>query len=166
VARQLGVVATYLVADARYLPFSSGSFDIFFSYSVFQHFDKKDVRLALAEGARILRPSGTSLIQMPNIFGVRNLINQGRSIFTKPGDFQVRYWRPSELEDSTRELIGPTSLAVDGYFGLGVQASDMDLLPFYYRFVVACSEVLRKASERIPWMKYWADSLYVRSIRV
>jgi 2-polyprenyl-3-methyl-5-hydroxy-6-metoxy-1,4-benzoquinol methylase len=34
VAKQLGVSVNYLVADARYLPFSTKKFDIVFSYSV------------------------------------------------------------------------------------------------------------------------------------
>ena len=106
------------MADARYLPFPESTFDVVFSYSVLQHFEKQDARVALAEAARVLTVSGTSMIQLPNAFGLRNMLNQ---------------------------------------------ASDKDILPLAYKLVVNCSELLRGVSERLPFMKYWADSLYVSS---
>ena len=165
VARQLGVRATYLVADARYLPFAPGSFDVVFSYSVLQHLDKNDVRLCLAEIAQVLKPAGTCLVQMPNAFGLRNLYLQLRNGLKEPGFFCVRYWRPSELRHTFSGYVGPTSLSVDGYFSLNAQTSDKDLLPRKFRLVVACSDVLRRLSQRIPGLLYLADSLYVHSIR-
>ena len=165
VTRQLGLSAIYLVADARYLPFAASCFDVVFSYSVLQHFDKDDVRLTLAEIARTLKISGICLIQMPNIFGLRNLYNQGRRGFKEPTSFDVRYWSPSELVNTFSNSIGPTSLSVDGYFSLDAQISDIDLLPLGYRLVVSCSGILWRMSEKMQWMKYFADSLYVKSIR-
>jgi 2-polyprenyl-3-methyl-5-hydroxy-6-metoxy-1,4-benzoquinol methylase/uncharacterized protein YbaR (Trm112 family) len=165
VARQLGVHVTYLVADARYLPFAPGSFDVVFSYSVLQHLDKNDVRLCLAEMAQVLKPAGTSLVQMPNAFGLRNLYLQLRKGFKESGFFCVRYWRPSELRHTFSSYIGPTTLSVDSYFSLNAQASDKDLLPRKFRLVVAFSDMLRRLSQRIPGLLYLADSLYIHSIR-
>lgn len=165
IAQQLKVSAIYLVADARYLPFKTDCFDTIFSYSVLQHFDKEDVILCLSEIARTLKVSGTCLIQMPNIFGLRNLYNQFRRGFKEPTSFEVRYWTLSELKNTFSNFIGPTSLFVDGYFSLNTQKRDVDLLPLRYRLGVYSSEILRRLSEKMQWMKYFADSIYVKSIR-
>ena len=79
VTQQLGIDACFAVADGRYLPFRTGTFDQVFSYSVLQHLSKPDVCEILTDVARVLRPGGRSLIQMANMFGVRCLYHQGPS---------------------------------------------------------------------------------------
>src|SRR5208282_1749811 len=76
VAQQLGIRIPYLVADGRYLPFRDSVFDQVFSYSVLQHLSKENARSVLAEVHRVLDQGGQSLIQMPNVFGVRCLYHQ------------------------------------------------------------------------------------------
>lgn len=164
VAQQLGAPMRYVVADALHLPFASTSFDVVFSYSVLQHFDKELVRLCLGEIGRVLKPSGFSLIQMPNRFGLRNLYHQFRRGFREPTTFEYpRYWSLSELRNVFSSLIGSTSIRAEGYFALGVIPNDAVLLPLKYRVVISCSERLRKISEKVRWMDYLADSLYVSS---
>lgn len=165
VSAELGINAKYVVADARYLPFAHDSFDVVFSYSVLQHFSKSDARKALCETSRVLKNSGISLIQMPNAYGVRSFYHQLRRRFREAQNFDVRYWRPSELKSTFDALIGESYLSVDGYFGLGIQKNDMHLLPFKYKFIVQTSEILRKLSLRLRWMSYWADSIYIKSNR-
>jgi 2-polyprenyl-3-methyl-5-hydroxy-6-metoxy-1,4-benzoquinol methylase/uncharacterized protein YbaR (Trm112 family) len=165
VCRQLGVPALFVVADARHLPFAAETFDVAFSYSVLQHFAKPDVRTALASVATVLKAQGTSLMQMPNAFGIRSLYHQARRAFKEAKNFEVRYWRPRELAASFSELVGKTTLSVDGYFGLGIQASDIEMLPPRYQLVVRGSEALRKAAMKVHWMTNLADSIYVTSTR-
>ena len=165
VAVQLEVEARYLVADARYLPFLTGSFAVVFSYSVLQHLYRADVERSVVEIGRVLESLGRSLVQMPNAYGLHNLWVQARNGFREPGFFGVRYWRPRELKDLFGRNIGPTSLSVDGFFSLNAQASDRDLLPFRYRLVVSCSEILRSMSVRLSPLAMLADSLYVHSLR-
>jgi SAM-dependent methyltransferase/uncharacterized protein YbaR (Trm112 family) len=167
VAEQLGVEATYLVADARHLPFADASFDIVFSYSVFQHFAKDDALASFAEIGRILRPGGRSLVQMANVWGVRSLLNQARERrFREPRSlFDVRYWSPGELREAFVRAVGPSELAVDGFLTLNPQPADLELLPRRYRALVRTSEALRRVSERVRPLAYAADSLYVRSER-
>lgn len=50
-------------ADAERLPFASGSFDEVLAESVFEHL--ADPRPAIAEAARVLRPSGTLIVRVP-----------------------------------------------------------------------------------------------------
>lgn len=165
VGDQLGVDGTFVVADARYLPFRSGLFDIVFSYSVLQHFSKDNVKIALREAARVIKQEGTSLIQMANARGIRSLQLQMRRHFREARGFEVRYWTVPELRSTFSELVGPSSISVDGYFGLGIQPSDARILTPARRLLVYCSEFLRKLSTSLQWMSYFADSLYIRSIK-
>jgi SAM-dependent methyltransferase len=167
VAERLEVDATYVVGDARHLPFPDATFDVVFSYSVFQHFARGDASASFAEIGRTLRPGRQSLIQMANLYGARNLWNQLRERrFREPRTlFDVRYWGPRELRDELERQIGPTSLAADGFFTLNPQMTDLELFPRRYRAVVRTSEALRRASERVPPLRYAADSLYALSRR-
>jgi SAM-dependent methyltransferase len=164
VSHQLGASASFVVADARNLPFRSALFDVVFSYSLLQHFSKDDAKTALSEVARVLKEEGTSLIQMANAAGLRSLQLQIRRRFREARGFQVRYWTLPELRSTFSQLIGPSSVSVDGYFGLGIQRSDVSMMGRGPRLVVYCSELLRKLSTTLHWMSYFGDSLYVQSI--
>ncbi len=166
VARDLGVQVEYGVACGESLPFPGESFDVVFSYSVLQHLAKDHVRRVLAEIARVLRPGGRALIQMPNHWGLRSLYNEVRRGFRLRGHFDVRYWNPGELRRTFQAAIGPSTLSVDGFFGLGIQAADLDLMPARFRAVIRSSEALRAASHRVPLLLRVADSLYVSSTKL
>ena len=167
VADQLGVEAEYVVGDARHLPFRDASFDVVFSYSVFQHFSKRDALAAFDEIGRVLKPGGESLVQMANLYGAKSLWNQARERrFREPRTlFDVRYWGPNELRDELARRIGATELKADGFFTLNPQPTDVALLPSRYRAVVRTSEALRRVAELVPPLTYAADSLYARSRR-
>jgi SAM-dependent methyltransferase/uncharacterized protein YbaR (Trm112 family) len=165
VARQLGIKAEYAVADGRYLPFRENTFDQIFSYSVLQHISRENVATSLAEMRRVLTVDGGVLVQMPNMFGLRCLYHQARRGFRGERDFEVRYWKPSELLAAFSSSIGPSELSVDGFFSLNVQPNDLHLLPARYRALVRTSEVLRRLSNKIPALVKVADSLYVSARR-
>jgi SAM-dependent methyltransferase/uncharacterized protein YbaR (Trm112 family) len=160
IARQLGVEgARYVVADGRRLPFGDETFDVVFSYGVLQHFSKTDVATCVDEIARVLKSGGYSWVQMPNAFGALNLARLAQRRFREGEQFEVRYWRPSELR-RVFGRIGPTDLTTDGFFTLNPQKRDLDLLPRRFRSVVRLSEALK----RIGAPTTVADSVNVRSV--
>jgi hypothetical protein len=75
----------------------------------------------------------------------------------------VRYWTPRELEMAFSELIGPSTISVDGFLSLNAQPQEAHLLPARFRAVVTVSEMLRSMSSRIPALQTVADSVYVES---
>lgn len=165
VAKQVNSDCSFVVGDARHLPFKSESFDVVFSYSVIQHFSKVDARAALRSIARVLKPGGTCLIQMPNRFGIRSLYHLARRGFAEGKEFDVRYYTVPELKDLFTSVFGNAAVSVDGYFGLGIQASDVHMLPIKYRLIVRTSELLRALSLKITAMRRIADSLYLKSLK-
>ncbi len=166
VSHSLGLNVKYLVADARFLPLRNEYFDVIFSYSVLQHLSKPNVWLCLAEIARLLRAGGYSFIQMANKYGIGSLYHQLRRGFREPVYFEVRYWKPKELIAAFKEKIGQTKLEVDNFFGLGVQKSDIRLMPWHYQIIISIADLLRSASERLSLLINVADSVYIKSIKM
>lgn len=163
VSRQLKVETDFVVGDARFLPFADDAFDVGFSYSVLQHFSKENAVTSLKEIGRTVKKNGKIFVQMPNRYGIRSFYNHWRRGFTEGEGFDVRYWTPSELKKTFAELFGATEMTTDCYFGLGIQKSDVDLLPLPYKMVVHSSEILRKMSGVISPMVKVADSVYLES---
>ncbi|HEY0427878.1 MAG TPA: methyltransferase domain-containing protein [Pyrinomonadaceae bacterium] len=163
VSKQLNAEADFVVGDARFLPFADDAFDVGFSYSVLQHFSKENAKTSLREIGRTVKKNGKIFVQMPNKYGIRSFYNHWRRGFTEGVGFEVRYWTPSELTGFFEESFGETEMTTDCYFGLGIQKSDVDLLPLPYKVVVHSSEALRKISKIISPMVKVADSVYLES---
>lgn len=163
VARELGIEATYVVGDARHMPFRDGSFDTAFSFSVLHHFSMDDSRRTLTEIARCLTPGGTCLVQLVHVFGLLSAVRLARRRFRKATLFQVRHWSIPTMRRTFREIVGPTRVRADAFFNLNPQVADLQLLPRRSRAVVRLSEALRKLSAKFPPMVYVADSIYVEA---
>jgi 2-polyprenyl-3-methyl-5-hydroxy-6-metoxy-1,4-benzoquinol methylase/uncharacterized protein YbaR (Trm112 family) len=163
VARACGVDAQFVCGDARAMPFLPGVFDRAFSYSVVQHFSKTEARAILAEISRVIRPGGETLVQMPNRKGIRSRYHLARRRYVEGTAFDVRYYTPHELVKVFRSTIGPSKLSIDGFFGLGIQPSDIAIMPPHRKLVIRASELMRKAAHHQRWLAQYADSLYVTS---
>ena len=163
VTQELGVEAWFVCADARQLPFRDASVDFGFSYSVLQHLSHEDVAKVLAGLSRTLKPGGESLIQMPTKVGLKGLLNRVRKGFKPPTGFDVRYWSLKELREAFGRSIGKSSFSVDCFFGIGLQAADMRLMPLHFKAAIALSEQLRALSKILPPVTWLADNVYVHS---
>jgi SAM-dependent methyltransferase/uncharacterized protein YbaR (Trm112 family) len=165
VSQSLGLSCRFVVADARYLPFRADSFDYAFSYSVLQHLSREDVRLVAAGIGRTLKPGGTSFVQMPTNFGVRCLYHQARRRFAEATGFDVRYWTIPALKRLFSRAVGPATISVDCYFGIGLQRADYALMTPMLKVVLVTSEIVRGASRFVPFLKYVADSVYITAVK-
>lgn len=164
VSKQLGVEADFVVGDSRFLPFATNSFEIVFSYGVFQHLSKDNVHISLDEAARVLKTGHKGLFQMPNKYGIRSIQNRRRRGWSEGDGFDVRYWAPRELRDTFEEKFGPSIMTTDCFFGLGIQASDADLMPARHRAIIRASELLRKISSAVTPLTRVADSVYLEIV--
>ena len=149
VATQMGLKIGVVVGDARYLPFRDGSFERVFSNGVIQHFARNNAELAFSEVGKVLSPGGLSMIQMANAYGLRSFYHLCRRNFSDGTGFAVRYYKPNDLAILFARTIGPSSLSIDGFFGLGLQefgstvyAAEVSRRPFGVRYVAETSPVL------------------------
>jgi len=153
----------FVCADARRLPFKDGAFRHAFSYSTLQHFRDADFSRALQEIARVLSASGTSTIQMANRAGLRSLWHQARRGFRAPTGFEVRYRAVARMLAAFRQAIGPTTISIDCFFGLGLQTSDIAFLRPTARLATRLSECLKAIDRNYVSLLWLADSLWFHS---
>ena len=165
-SKRLGLDCSFICGDARTLPIQEETIDKVFSYSVIQHFSKDDAALALGQIKLALKSGGTSLIQMPNANGLRSAFHIYKQRKQGPTGFDVRYWVPNELKHKFSDLIGPSQITVDGFFGLGIQPSDWALLSMKARVVILASETMRFITYLFPFLLTFSDSLYVVSSKI
>jgi 2-polyprenyl-3-methyl-5-hydroxy-6-metoxy-1,4-benzoquinol methylase/uncharacterized protein YbaR (Trm112 family) len=160
-----GVEVDFICGDVRCLPFADGAFDRAFSYSTLQHFSDQDCAAALDEIARVLAPGGSSTVQMANRAGVRSLWHQARRGFRAPVRFEVRYRALPQMLAMFDAAIGPTTAAVDCFFGLGLQASDASHMRPLGRLAATASEQLKRMTKTVPALRFGADSVFLHSAK-
>lgn len=160
VAKQLGVQAHFICADARHLPLRAGVADVIFSYSVLQHLSRVDVASVIDQSKRALKAGARFFVQMPNVLGLRCFYQWTRRGFTDGSGFNVRYWTPGQLRAAFGR-IGAVKLEADCFFGIGLQPADADLMPASTRMLLHLSEQLRK----LPFLTNLADSVYVSAVK-
>lgn len=168
VAEELQVDSDFACCDAVGLPFRPGSIDFVFSYSVLQHLEKDTVRTVLKGIARILRPGGTCLVQLPNAFGAMSFLRQMRRGFREaaPGTFEMRYWKRNEIEQAFREAgFGEVHFGPEGFLLQNTQRDDSDLLSRAGAMAMRASRALRDSANRVPGLARVADSLWVEAIK-
>jgi SAM-dependent methyltransferase len=177
IADTMGLAVRYVVADGRHLPLAGGGFAVSFSYSVLQHLAREDASAVLREMARVTERGGTVRVQMANRLGLRRLTiaaaDTGRDALRRLGDasfrpwpFRVRGWSPRETERCFEELVGPPTIAVDGFFTLNAQIGNVDLLRRRYAAVVYASCAMTRLARALPSLRYIADSLGIEARNV
>jgi SAM-dependent methyltransferase len=131
-ARQAAKVAgvadrvTFEVQEAEALPYASGSFDVAFGQSVLHHLD---LRAAVPEMVRVLRPGGTAIFLEP--MGHNPVINlyRKRTPHTRtPDERPLRRSDLRQLEDAFQEarfefsaLLSLASVALPGRAAASIQ---------------------------------------------
>jgi SAM-dependent methyltransferase/uncharacterized protein YbaR (Trm112 family) len=160
--KKMGIEAHFICGDARHPPIISDRIDLVFSYSVLQHLSRPDVNRIAAQVHRVLKPRGQVIVQMPHRYGIRCFYQLAKRRFKDGDGFQVRYWSRKQLREVFGQ-IGPVTFTTEGYFGIGLQPADKDLLPTSYQKIVTFSEFLRRNEKLVPFARSFADSLYVHA---
>lgn len=166
VSRQLGADANFICGDIKVLPLRARSVDVVFSYSVLQHIDRVKVADFFCEVARVLKPGGLCLVQLPNAWGLYSILRQAKRGFrdAAPNTFEMRYWTRAGIR-ATIEKAGLRNLRLraDGFFSQNPQLSDLDLLSPSGKLIVLASHLGRKAADALPLLVRVADSLWVEA---
>jgi hypothetical protein len=79
---------------------------------VIQHFSKTDALQTFGEISRVLKPSGSCLIQMPNWLGIRSLLHLLKRKFAEGTGFEVRYWSIPDWIMALSERLRKLSIKV------------------------------------------------------
>ena len=163
-SRQLGIEIGAVAGAATSLPFKQGVFDASYSYSVFQAFDKREARRGFSEMARVTRPGGDVIVQLINGFGARAIMNHALQVLgvRDKGGFRTRYWTPHEMRTTFEETVGPTRLQVDSFFTQARQ-SDAEMMGLRGRTVLCGATAAATLSNQIPWLRNFADNLFVKA---
>ncbi|HLW81070.1 MAG TPA: methyltransferase domain-containing protein [Candidatus Acidoferrales bacterium] len=166
VSQQLGADCHFACTGVEKLPIASRSIDCVFSYSVLQHIDKTKVRCAFREFARVLKPGGVCMIQLPNAIGPLSLAQQLRRGFreARPGSFEMRYWSRAEMRRAFKDAgLAGIRIRSDGFFSQNPQLADLDLLSLPGKLLVLVSYAGRKAADALPILARLADSLWIEA---
>ena len=166
VSRQLGAETAQVCGDIEALPFRPGSVDVVFSYSVLQHIDRAKVMSFFGEAARVLKPGGLCLVQLPNTYGLYSIARQARRGFrdAAPGTFEMRYWTRSGIRRAIETAgLRDLRLRADGFFSQDPQLSDLDLLSPVGKLVVLVSHAGRRVADLLPPLVRLADSLWIEA---
>jgi ubiquinone/menaquinone biosynthesis C-methylase UbiE/uncharacterized protein YbaR (Trm112 family) len=165
-SRQLGVNAIFVCGDIEALPLPAKSVDVVFSYSVLQHIDRLKVGRFFEEVARVLKPGGVCLVQLPNAYGIYSVIRQAKRGFrdAATGTFEMRYWTHAGIRRAIEKAgLRNLQFSADGFFSQDPQLSDLDLLSPAGKLIVVASHAGRKAANILPVLTRVADSLWVRA---
>ncbi|HTU33704.1 MAG TPA: methyltransferase domain-containing protein [Candidatus Acidoferrum sp.] len=168
VTQQLGFQSDFACCDAAQLPFRPNSIDFVFSYSVLQHLEKDAVYKVLKGIARILRPGGTCLVQLPNAFGMVGFLRQMRRGFREAasGTFEMRYWKRGEIQRAFRDAgFGDVRFGAEGFLLQNTQRDDSDLMSTAGAMAMRASCALRDLANRMPCLARVADSLWVQATK-
>ncbi|MBI5084316.1 MAG: class I SAM-dependent methyltransferase [Acidobacteria bacterium] len=160
--REPGADCRFLVCDVRQLALASGSLDLVLSTSTLDHFDcVEDVRKALNELVRVLRPGGMLIVTLDNplnpIYSVLRMVCRTRMAPFKLGvtlsarDLSSELMRMGlDVEDASLLIHNPRLLSTLVFLVL------RRLLGRYADRPIACLLAVFAAAGRLPTRRYTA----------
>jgi ubiquinone/menaquinone biosynthesis C-methylase UbiE len=96
-----------IVADARFLPFGDGHFDVVISRHLLEHLSEQGREEAVSEMERVLRPGGRVLVSALSTKDMR--FGKGREIesntFLRGGSISTHHFTIEEIRDLFAEFI-------------------------------------------------------------
>jgi SAM-dependent methyltransferase/uncharacterized protein YbaR (Trm112 family) len=158
---------SFVLGDARYLPFAVESFESVFSHSTIQHFSRRNTLIILDNISRVLKPGAKSVIQMPpNIGGIRARLAAMRGFDLREGsEFDVRWYSLGELTEIFSKHVGESSWSTDCFLGLNVHARDKEHIKGVRKLIIHTASILEFAAQQIPAIRHFSDSVFVTSTK-
>jgi len=99
--------------DERAIPVADDGVDVFFSFTVFQHNPRENIKTILKEMHRVFRPGGVTVFQLP--------VTADASKAAYPCDAKhTAVWHLDEFEAAFAPYFEPLRLATDRHFGFHV----------------------------------------------
>lgn len=166
VSRQLDVCGDFLCSGIEAFPIGSRSVDCVFSYSVLQHIEKNTVLRVFREIARVLKPSGTCIVQLPNRIGLVSIAQQLRRGLreARRDSFEMRYWSHAEIRRGLEAAgLREVDIRTEGFFSQNSQLADLGLLSIPGRALVLASYAGRRLANALPILTRVADSLWIEA---
>ena len=152
--------AYFIYADALNLPFKKNIFDTIFSFSVFQHFPKKDFFSMLKNTKKILKKNGLFKFQIMNITGIRciytNFIlrkKQGKHFFPE-------YYFINDIISYCKKYYSKTSVTNCSFF-TQARITDYNSFTTKHKIFMNFTYLVNTLCKILPFMKYFSDNLYV-----
>lgn len=164
---QQGFSGYTLVADLKNLPFKPNVFDLVWSFSVIQHTHQKRLLACLQHIYRILKPNGFTKLEFPNKNGIRNKRGPARKFAAEAADYNswcVRYYTPDEYKTMMQPVFGNFKYTVHSLLGIGILKEDLRYVSFKNKLIVLLSLFGTGLSKLLPFLKRYADSIYVEMI--
>ena len=160
-------VSGYAVsADLTNMPFKDNIFDLVWSFSVIQHTHYERMVNCLQRINSILTNEGFTLLEFPNKNGLRNrkiVSNQSIDDINNYNSWCVRYYTPAEYETIVSKFLSHYSFYNHSFLGIGVLKEDLKYVSFSNKIKCAISLLFSAATNVIPNMKNYSDSIYIRA---
>lgn len=123
-----GVKIRLVMADARYLPFKSGTFDLISHQGFLEHF--RDPVPYLKQQIRLLKPSGYVVISVPQRYNIYTL---KKRLFIALNKWPFG-WEASFSLSGLRKLLKRCGLEVVNQLGSGFDGGFLDMIVRYFHW--------------------------------
>ncbi len=158
-----------VVADLGELPFKEGVFDIVWSFSVIQHTHKDRFTSCINHVYRILKKNGYCFLEFPSKSGIWNRLGPVRNSAKEIDDYNswcVRYYTIADYKSSFLKVFKNFSFINHSFFGIGVLSNDLNYVTgLKNKIIVSTSLFFSKVASIAKPLKYFSDSIYIKSIK-
>lgn len=152
--------AFFIYADALNLPFKKNKFNTIFSFSVFQHFPKKDFFSVLKSTKNILKKNGLFKFQIMNIVGLRCIYTNFILRKKQPKHFFPEYYFINDIISYCKKYYSKTSVTNCSFF-TQARITDYNSFTTKHKIFMNFTYLINTLCKIFPFMKYFSDNVYI-----
>ena len=159
-AEDNNIDAVFIYADALNLPFKRNIFDIIFSFSVLQHFPKKDFFSVLSKTNKFLKKKGLFRFQIMNFFGIMCLYRN--FIYRKKAQkyFYPEYYSINEITNFSKKYYSKITSENCSFF-TQARFTDFSIFTTKEKIIMCFVFLINAFAKILPFMKFFADNIYI-----